>query len=260
MLPLLNFKRVVFKVKATHRGVRWHGVKPLFASRTKELQRGIHVHFGVVKFRDRRGRHQVALIDQHRVVIGARDRAQLRDVFVQTHVHQAIFRQRVHLDGLAPARLQSCQRLRHGHLINQNLSLGQRHFRDAVAGLDQRRLPCFFGARNAGGALKEAPDIDRVGGVISALVDDLEHIALADDAGGDLHATGAPSVSERHLARAKGHLVTRHRHRLEQGTPNALLGALVKKGKVVVLFDHASSCGDGVAAPGVADKACAAAA
>ena len=110
-----------------------------------------------------------------------------------------------------------------------------------MARLDQRGLPRFFGGGHTGGAGKKAPDVDRVGGVISPLVNDLEHITQSNDAGRDLHAAGAPAVGKRHLTRAKGHLVARHGHGLEQGAPDALFGALIQKRKVIVGVHHAAS-------------------
>ena len=107
VVPALHLKRVVFKIKAAHRGVGRYGVKPLFTARAKELQGRVHVHLGVVKLRNGRGRHQVTLIHHHRVVIGSGNGAELRNVLVQAHMHEPVFGQGVHLDGLAPAGLQA---------------------------------------------------------------------------------------------------------------------------------------------------------
>ena len=118
-----------------------------------------------------------------------------------------------------------------------------------MPGLNQRRVPGFLGGRYAGGSGKEAPDVDRIGGVISALVDHLEHIAAPYDAGRDLHATGAPAIGEGHLTRAERHLVARYGHRLEQGPANTLLGALIQKSKVVMGLGHDGSWFMAVASP-----------
>ena len=48
------------------------------------------MHFGIVKFWNGRRRHDVAAIDQHRVVIGARDVTVMRQILKQIHMHQAI--------------------------------------------------------------------------------------------------------------------------------------------------------------------------
>ena len=164
-------------------------------------------------------------------------------------MHQPILTQRMHLDGLSPTRLQLGQGLGHGHLVHQDLGRRQGLLGDPVPGLNQRRVPGFLGGRHAGGTGKEAPDVDRIGGVISALVDHLEHIASPDDAGRDLHATGAPAIGEGHLTRAERHLVARYGHRLEQGPANALLGALIQKSKVVMGLGHDGSWFMAVASP-----------
>ncbi len=91
MVPALHLERVVVKVQAAHNGVRRDGVQAFFTPGAKELQGGIHVHLGVVEFGDGRGRHQVALVHHHRVVISARDGAELGDVFIQAHMHQPVF-------------------------------------------------------------------------------------------------------------------------------------------------------------------------
>src|SRR5258708_856309 len=81
------------------------------AAGPEELQGRIHVHLRVVEFRDRRGPHEIAVIDQHRVIIGGDDAAIARDVLVETDMHGAVLAQCMHLAGLALARLKPAQRL-----------------------------------------------------------------------------------------------------------------------------------------------------
>ena len=242
MVPALHLKRVVLKVQAAHRGVGWYGVQAFFAPGTEELQGRVHVHLGVVELGDGRWRHQVTLVDHDGIVVAARDGAQLGNVFVQAHMHQAVFGQRMHLDCLAPTRLQLGQRLGHGHLVHQDLFRGQRQLGYAVACLDQRRIACFLGSGYAGGARKKAAYVDGIGGVIRPLVNYLEHIVQPDDAGRYLHTTRAPAVRKWHFARSEWHLVAGHRHGFEQGAAYAFFGALVQKRKVVVAVHHAASC------------------
>ena len=102
---------------------------------------------------------------------------------------------------------------------------------------------CASVVRHAGGAREEAADVDRVGGVVGALVDHLEHVGGPDHAGGDLHAAGAPAVGQRHLAAAERHLVAGNRHRLEDRAADHPLGLLVEVGEVVaVIAPPAASC------------------
>jgi hypothetical protein len=64
----------------------------------------------------------------------------------------------------------------HRHLVDQDLALGSGVLRDAVAGLDDRRLVRSLGGGDAGGLGEEAADRDRVGGVVGALVDHLQRV------------------------------------------------------------------------------------
>ena len=104
------------------------------------------------------------------------------------------------LQRLAAARLQLVQRLGLRHLVDEHLAFGQRRLGDAVPRLDQRGLARALGRRDTGGAREELADVDGVGGVVAALVDDLEHVVPAQHRGRDLDAAGAPAVGERHFA------------------------------------------------------------
>src|SRR5215468_11362069 len=104
--------------------------------------------------------------------------------------------------------------------------------------LDQRRLGGARGGPDAGGALEELPDAHRVGGVVGALIDHLEHVVGTDQARGDLHAARAPAVGQRHLAAAERHLIAGNRHRLEDRPPYHSFGLLVEEREVVAA--HAS--------------------
>ena len=91
----------------------------------------------------------------------------------------------------------------------------------------------MLGRCHAGRTGEEVPDADGVGGVVGALVDDLEHVVATDDRGRDLDATGAPTVGQRHFAAAEGHLIAGDRDRLEDGAADHPLGLLVEIGEVI---------------------------
>src|SRR5262249_23852422 len=65
------------------------------------------------------------------------------------------------------------------------------------------------------------------------LIDHLQHVVGANDAGGDLHAASAPAVGQRHLAAAERHLVAGDGDGLEDGAPDQPLGLLVEEREVV---------------------------
>ncbi len=165
------------------------------------------------------------------------------DVLVEFDVHDAVIIQRVHGPGLGFRGLDETQRLGNRHLIDHDLIGVQRCFRDPVTGLDDRRLGRALGGGDAGRAGKETPDRNRVGGVVSALVDDLEHIIGAQDRRGQLHPAGAPAIRQRHFAPAERHLITGDRHRLEQGATNHAFGLLVQISEVVGLIPCRPLCG-----------------
>ena len=102
-----------------------------------------------------------------------------------------------------------------------------------MAGLDNARLGGAGGGGDACRAGEEPADGDRVGGVVGALVDDLEHVVRPEDRCGHLNAAGAPTVGERHLPAAERHLMARDRHRLEDGAADHPLRLLIEIGEVV---------------------------
>jgi hypothetical protein len=64
---------------------------------------------------------------------------------------------------------------------------------------------------------EEFADRHRIGGVVGALVDHLEHVVRPEDGGGDLHPSGAPTLRHRHFAARERHLVSGNGDRLEDG-------------------------------------------
>ena len=107
--------------------------------------------------------------------------AVLGDVLVELHMHQPVFLERMHLARLGLARLEEAQRLGDRHLIDQDLAGLELLSGNAVAGLDDRRLAGMRRRRDIGDLGEEGADRDGVGGVVGALVDDLQHIVRADD-------------------------------------------------------------------------------
>ena len=233
---------MVLKIKAAHSGVRRYCVNAFLAPRAKQLQGRVHVHFRVVEFGNRRGRSQVTLIDENRVVISLGNGAELGNVFIKLDVHQAVLGQRVHGDGLGATRLQPEQRFGHGHLINQRLRLSQRRLRDAMPGLDDAGCSRFFSGGHTSGACEKPADVNRVGGVVRTLVNHLEHIVTPDDAGRHLHAASAPAIGKRHFTRAKRHLVAGYGHGLEYGAAYHFFGPLIEESEVVIRVHQAAFC------------------
>ncbi len=159
--------------------------------------------------------------------------AEAGDVFVQLHLHHAILFQGVHGAGFGFARLDKAQRLRDRNLENQNLIFGEWGFRDAVAGLDQRGVFGALGGVHPGNALEELADRHRIGGVVGALVDDLQHVRFANHAGGDLNTACAPAVRHRHFTPAERHLIARNGHRFEDGAADHAFGLFIQISKVI---------------------------
>ena len=159
--------------------------------------------------------------------------AEAGDILIQLHLHDAVLFQGVHGAGFRFTRLDKAQGLRNRHLKNQNLIFRQRRFRNAVTGLDQRRIFGFFGGIDARHALKELANRHGVGGVISPLVDDLQHVRLANDAGGQLNAAGTPAVWHGHFATAERHLITGDSHRFQNGAADHAFSLFIQISKVV---------------------------
>ena len=169
--------------------------------------------------------------------------AEARDVLVQLDVHQAVFAERMHAPRLGLARLQEPQRLRDRHLIDQHLPGMQRRFGNPVPGLDHGGVRRRGRGRDAGGLAEEFSDRDRVGGVVRALVDHLQHVVRPEDRRGHLHAAGAPAIGHRHLAAGERHLIAGDRDRLQDRAADHPLGLLVEIGEIVSRRVHsAASC------------------
>ena len=138
--------------------------------------------------------HQVAPIHFDGIGIGGGDVPVFGDVLIELDVHEAVIFERVHLPGLGFARLQEAQRLRNRHLIDQHLTFAQRRFGNAMPGLDDAGFGRVRGGGNAGRLGEEAANGNGIGGVVGALIDDLQHIIGAKDGCGHLYAAGASAV------------------------------------------------------------------
>ena len=238
LVPAFDAERMVLELQALDRGVGRHGVDSLLAAGAIELQRRIAVELGIVEFRDGRGAHDVAAVHHHRIVVGLGDAAMPGDAFVEAHLHDAVFGERVQRARLRLARLQHAQRLGDRHLEDQDLAFLQRRLGHAVASLDDGR---FLGRRrrlDVSHLGEEAADRNGVGRVVGALVDHLQRVVPADDGRRHLDAAGAPSVGQRHLAAAERHLIARHRHRFQDGAADHALGLFVEVGVVVRAVGH----------------------
>ena len=236
LFPALDLERIIVESQAFHPCVGRHCVNAFFPAGAEELERRVKVQFRIVEFRNRRGPHQVAAVDDHWIIVGGLDFSQARDVFVELHAHQAVIGHRMILARHFLAWFEPAQRFRNRYLVDHDLAGRQRRLGNPVAGLDQRCGGGFFGGRHTGGAAEEAPDVDRVGGVVGTLVDHFQDIGATDDGCGDLNAAGAPAVRQRHFAPAERYLVTRDGNGLQDRAADHALGLLVEVGKVVTLL------------------------
>ena len=107
--------------------------------------------------------------------------AVLRNILVELDMHQAIFFQRMHHARLCLTRLEEAKRLRDWHLVDDDLAMGERRLGNAVAGLDDRCISCPCRRCNIRNLGEKGPDRHRIGGIIGALIDDLEHVVRAQD-------------------------------------------------------------------------------
>ena len=165
------------------------------------------------------------------------------DVLVELDVHQPVFAERMHAPRLGLARLEEAQRLGDRHLVDEDLAGVQRRLGNPVPGLDDGRVRRRGRGCDAGGLGEEVADRDRVGGVVGALVDHLEHVVGPEDRRRHLHAAGAPAIGHRHFAAGERHLIAGDRDRLEDGAADHPLGLLVEIGEIVGRRVHsAASC------------------
>ena len=155
------------------------------------------------------------------------------DVLIQLDAHDAVLFQSMQGTGLFFAGFEPAQGLRHGHLVDHDLILAQGLLGDAVTGLDDAGFSGVGGRGHGRGTFEETADGNGIGRIVRALVDDLEHVVPADDAGRDLDAARPPAVGHGHLSAGKRHLVAGDGHCLEQGPAHHAFGAFIKIGKVV---------------------------
>ena len=71
---------------------------------------------------------------QNRIGIRHRDFAELGDIVIKPHMHQAVFLIGVHFAGFHFPRLQRSHGFRLRYLIDQDLVFPERYFGDAVPG------------------------------------------------------------------------------------------------------------------------------
>ena len=140
-----------------------------------------------------------------------------------------------------PMRFQPEQRFWLRHLIDQDLVLRERLLRNAMARLDNARLTGHFRCGNPGNTGEEATDRNRIGCIIRALVNHLQHIIGAEDGGRHLNAARTPTVRQRHFACTEGNLVSRDRDGLQDGAADHTLCRLIQIGEVVAGFGHSAA-------------------
>ena len=139
----------------------------------------------------------------------------------------------MHFAGFSFTRFKETKRFGDRHLIDKNLIFAQFLFRDAVAGLNDRCLGGFFSRRNICCLGKKLTDGNRVGGVISPLVDDLKGIIRANNGGGYLHATRTPAIGHRHFTTGKRDLISRNCNGLKQCAPDHAFGLFIEIGEII---------------------------
>jgi len=89
-----------------------------------------------------------------------------RDVLVELDVHRPAVPERAHQPRLGLARIEEAQRLGARRPADEDPALARRRLRDAVAGLNDRRLGGRLGALHPRDAPEEAADRDGVDGVV----------------------------------------------------------------------------------------------
>ena len=128
------------------------------------------MHLGVIKLGDRRRRHDVAMIDHDGIVVGCCDMSILGDIFIQLHMHQAVFGQTMQCPCFCFTGFESLHRLWDGYLINNDLTLRQRHLRDTVARLNQTCFMRTGGHFHTGRSFKESSNIHSIDRIIRSLI------------------------------------------------------------------------------------------
>ena len=82
---------MILEIEADHLRVGRQCIDPLFATRTKKLDRRHIAQLGVVEFRDRGWVHDITPFDLDRIGVGGRDMSVAADILVKLDMHQAIF-------------------------------------------------------------------------------------------------------------------------------------------------------------------------
>src|SRR5262249_10771656 len=111
--------------------------------------------------------------------------------------------------------------------------LDQGRLGHAMPRLNDAGLAGARGGTHARRTAKELADADGIRGVVGALVDHLQDVVGANDAGGDLHASGAPALPQRHLATAERHLITGDGDGVEDRAADHPLRVLIQEREVV---------------------------
>src|SRR5258707_14544819 len=80
-----------------------------------------------------------------------------------------------------------------------------------------------------------------MGGVIRALIDDLQPVVGPENCGSPRTPAGAPAVGHRHLAARERNLIAGYSDGLEDRAPDHALGLLVEIGEIVGLRVHSAA-------------------
>ena len=156
-------------------------------------------------------------------------------------MHQPVIRQTVHAFRLHAAWFQTKQRLRLRHLIHDDLVFAQWLLRNAMPGLNHRRLRRRGGGSHPRRPREKTPDRHRVRRVVRTLVDHLQHVVRAKNRRRHLNPARAPAIRQRHLTGTKRHLMSWNRNSFQQRTPDHPLALLVEVGEIVTFHAEPSA-------------------
>ena len=154
------------------------------------------------------------------------------DVLIELDMHQAVVSHGVHSAGSGGSGFKALKRLGYRYLIDHDLSLDQRVFRNSVPGLDQSGRFSILGRHDASCFLEKLANVHGVDRVITPLIDHFKGIVLPNDGGSDLNAACSPTVWQGHFLGGKWHLIAWDGDGLQKRASNHALGLFVQVGKI----------------------------
>ena len=104
-----------------------------------------------------------------------------------------------------------------------------------MACLNNAGIRRAFGRGHSCDTSKKPPDRNRIGGIISALVNHFETIVRTEQSRRDLNPAGSPAARQRHFTRTKRHLITRNGDSLQQSASDHPFGLFIEITKIIIL-------------------------